>query len=1055
MSIKRLIVFSLIIVMFASLFCFTPAKILLAESALPSPSALDLSLRYDEQNKPYVRLTWEAPEGGQSTDGYNIYRVKIENPQQVTLSLDDYEKIQENIKNLYYDDLGAEYGCTYHYVVTALYGALESEGSGLYNSGSADVPPVDMVFATDSISLNGNSFIQGTAGTNSNEKDSVSFNNENSRIIGDFYYGPEANWNSNNITGNIYNLPSVRNYPLPDFPAFPGSLPQGEIKRGFFGSTRTISKDGYFDTISVGNGETLIIQSNNETRIIRVGELDIKGSLVLETNQTGKVLIYVEDSLNIDGEINNNGNPEKLTIYYAGNDEIKLAGNSVLSGTLYAENSDIQLSGNNTINGCIITSGTSIKSSGNADARFSIIYAPNAHLDFSGNFNLFGTVVSKELSLAGNASITYESSTQSVLNQFDWGSVQSSPSDNIITIPGPILSVPDAPSKPVLTLMRDPENKPYVNVAWEAPSGITPVTGYNVYRLTITDPLQRTSSLSDYELIAENIRSLSYDDKQVEEGKTYHYVITALSGIFESGGTELYFPLYGASNNPPSLDMIFATDSITLTGSSKIIGDTGTNSTTPGSIDLGWSTKIDGNLLVGPQGDWSEILKVYRDNPLDNVSGSIGNLDKIQEYPLPKYPEFPGDLPYRGNFSTNWVAGEYYLIDSDGYYDTISVFAGRTLTIDLNYGTRIIRVKNLNIQQGHIVLKNAGQNGKLILYVDNLFNLTGSSTINNNGDYNRVNLYYSGDNSVTIIGTTKFYGSIYFKQAGLTLSGSNNFIGHIISGSGLVEVSGAAYATVGVVYVPNGTLSVLGSGKIKGIAVAANINVVGTSTITFDDSIDYEFLEQLEWTQAISTPSDNTITIPIDELPPIDMLLAFDFKVKTVTVNLGSGESGGEDPEYLDQIKFLAGDYIPIEVSLSPNFTILNPVIKLDLSLRDPDNDFEPTDQFDVFIEPTKTVVTKNDVPISIPKMDYPYNIIAIPGEFLAGDTLKIDYTVKTIPTKNKVNYDINKKYVVRFDIVEMLITNELGEQVLYVPTEEYVGNFTAELIIVDPKIMQ
>ena len=71
------------------------------------------------------------------------------------------------------------------------------------------------------------------------------------------------------------------------------------------------------------------------------------------------------------------------------------------------------------------------------------------------------------------------------------------------------------------------------------------------------------------------------------------------------------------------------------------------------------------------------------------------------------------------------------------YYE-IEVTSDRTLTIDLKNQTRVIRVKNLEIKQGHIKLKNKGENGRLILYVENSFTLNGSSTINYSGDYNDV-----------------------------------------------------------------------------------------------------------------------------------------------------------------------------------------------------------------------------------------------------------------------------------------------------------------------------
>ena len=72
----------------------------------------------------------------------------------------------------------------------------------------------------------------------------------------------------------------------------------------------------------------------------------------------------------------------------------------------------------------------------------------------------------------------------------------------------------------------------------------------------------------------------------------------------------------------------------------------------------------------------------------------------------------------------------YWKIDEDGYYDKISIKGDRTLCIDLKGETRKLRVKNLDIQQGNIVL--VGE-GRLILYVENDFNLTWKQCVDENG----------------------------------------------------------------------------------------------------------------------------------------------------------------------------------------------------------------------------------------------------------------------------------------------------------------------------------
>ena len=62
----------------------------------------------------------------------------------------------------------------------------------------------------------------------------------------------------------------------------------------------------------------------------------------------------------------------------------------------------------------------------------------------------------------------------------------------------------------------------YVTLTWQVPSTLPGVTvvGYNVYR--------STSSGKRYSLIAGRLRHPEFEDHQVNSGKNYYYVVTAL-----------------------------------------------------------------------------------------------------------------------------------------------------------------------------------------------------------------------------------------------------------------------------------------------------------------------------------------------------------------------------------------------------------------------------------------------------------------------------------------------------------------------------------------------
>ena len=289
-------------------------------------------------------------------------------------------------------------------------------------------------------------------------------------------------------------------------------------------------------------------------------------------------------------------------------------------------------------------------------------------------------------------------------------------------------------------------------------------------------------------------------------------------------------------------DMVFSLESIELTKSSQIHGSVGTNITQSNGVTFEWSTRIKGDLLIGPGAEWPFV--VTGSNMRNNVEGNIANLEAARSYPLPDFPEFPQGLPQRADFKTPWVQGEYYEISQDGQYDLIEVTSNRTLVIDLNNETRILRVKHLNIQQGHIELKNKGEDSQLILYVEETFALNGSSTINDKGHYNDVIMYYAG-NSMQVAGNTSFVGCLYAKKADITITGSGGIKGNVITGGQNFSVTGNAEANVRAVYAPNAHLYLEGSGRIRGTAIAKSMALIGDALIFYSDAMDMHFFEKV------------------------------------------------------------------------------------------------------------------------------------------------------------------------------------------------------------------
>jgi len=153
----------------------------------------------------------------------------------------------------------------------------------------------------------------------------------------------------------------------------------------------------------------------------------------------------------------------------------------------------------------------------------------------------------------------------------------------------------------------------------------------------------------------------------------------------------------------------------------------------------------------------------------------------------------------------------------------------------LDGGERTIRAESFAIGQGHIVLHGEG---KLVLYVEDSFTLTGSSTINGNGNSADTHMYYSGAETVSVKGNTKFVGSMYVEQADMDIGGSNGITGHIISGGTSIDIDGAAQADVRMLYAPNAHVQLGGSGVIRGAVVSNQFTASGAAQVFFDADFD-------------------------------------------------------------------------------------------------------------------------------------------------------------------------------------------------------------------------
>ena len=262
------------------------------------------------------------------------------------------------------------------------------------------------------------------------------------------------------------------------------------------------------------------------------------------------------------------------------------------------------------------------------------------------------------------------------------------------------------------------------------------------------------------------------------------------------------------------------------------------------SVDFAWSAKIDGDLFIGPGGEISQVVHSAQPDPKSNVTGEIANLEYARNYPLPIFPAIPV-LPDKGDFTAGWWPAGPFTISESGAYDSINVQS--QLTVNVGDEDVVLVTKDLSVTgNGKIIVDRTGT-GRLILYVTDKLDVSGSGSINKDGNYDSVEIFYSGSDELNFGGSTKISGSLFAKDANMEIGGSGGIMGHIVTGGSSVKVTGNANANARVVYAPNAVLTLTGSGQLKGDAIARSIHLSGAAKITWDDAISIDFFKNLDW----------------------------------------------------------------------------------------------------------------------------------------------------------------------------------------------------------------
>lgn len=283
---------------------------------------------------------------------------------------------------------------------------------------------------------------------------------------------------------------------------------------------------------------------------------------------------------------------------------------------------------------------------------------------------------------------------------------------------------------------------------------------------------------------------------------------------------------------------IYGIDKIYLKRGVK--GSIGTNSKNFGAITLDWGFRIDGEVYIPQGGNPDDIVKQPE---WSGARPRIKQVTKAPEYPIPKFPDFPTGLQNKGNLilegNENNPPFIFNGINGNEYYENVTILSNRKLKINTVEGNNIIRIKNLNIDQGSIVINGPG---KVLLYVDNCIRINGNE-MNTSGNAKRFIVYCKNvqNNKLYIVGNTKVYASIYLNTSNIEVGGSGQVFGDIVTSGTEVKINGSSTAGEQIVYAPNAIVNIEGSGAFNGALIGKEIYIQGGGDVQLSTPIDPAF----------------------------------------------------------------------------------------------------------------------------------------------------------------------------------------------------------------------
>lgn len=370
------------------------------------------------------------------------------------------------------------------------------------------------------------------------------------------------------------------------------------------------------------------------------------------------------------------------------------------------------------------------------------------------------------------------------------------------------------------------------------------------------------NELTNKLLISSKPSSAEYDDtpgynpsaeiaiKQLNNTNPRSYKVTATGDIdTKKRVVEQEFSVeWVPKNSGPGLKMAVLVKEDIKIPNGAITGDIGTIKKGPDSITVDGGGSVKGAIFV-PFG--YEQIAINKPSWMNDFPKATGK-EMGEFYKLPAFPTFPAlttakDSNVAGNYvkvgkgilsvtvnGNKDVSKHTYKLNTSVKFNEIKLTNDEDLYFDIGMNNIEIIVDKLNLINGHIHLIGGG---KLTVYITEETFFGSGSTINNNGDMSKVNIYLKGSNTspkntFTVSGNQKIRGSLYAEDANIVINSGGGFNGNIFTGGTSIIVSGGTWTTSPMILAPNAKFQHQ-NGIINGVILAKSFEMSGGARLNY------------------------------------------------------------------------------------------------------------------------------------------------------------------------------------------------------------------------------